>query len=97
MPKKRNYDINMFDINEINKTIGKNVKILRLSKDLTQEQMQRLSGLRENPSRPLKPVELLFPAKFWRTYPIFLMSNHLSFLNPIYVIYLVKTMIYKKK
>ena len=37
MPKKRNYDINMFDINEINKTIGKNVKILRLSKDLTQE------------------------------------------------------------
>ena len=45
MPKKRNYDINMFDINEINKTIGKNVKILRLSKDLTQEQLAEIIGL----------------------------------------------------
>ena len=45
MPKKRNYDINMFDINEINKTIGKNVKILRLSKDLTQEQLAEIIWL----------------------------------------------------
>ena len=45
MLKKRNYHIGMNDINMVNKTIGKNVKLLRIANNLTQEQLAEIVGL----------------------------------------------------
>ncbi len=69
----------MFDEKTIKKRFGRNLRGLRMQRDLTQEQLaERINRL--NLSDSLKSVVHSFQAKDWQFFAIFLNLNRLHFL-----------------